>query len=231
MDTGFVGTSGFPIHLTVDGGTKSIKFNAFRTEEKSDAELKYLPRFIYVLYGTDDTTEDTSDVKDVYNTTTTTSNTTVTLVDPKTGNDTRPTLTITAPAGTYQSGDLVPITITGDEYIKASADATVEINDTSYKLSDLHSSTDGKFISFLYEVKEIDSATLTVQSVTGITDFFGNQASENMDVTGLSGVSITSPLLKNAVTDLTASYNADTQKLTFGITVNQDSHDQNLYKQ
>ncbi len=42
-------------------------------------------------------------------------------------------------------------------------------------------------------------------------------------------VNLTSPLLKNAVTDLTASYNADTQMLTFGITVNQDYRYQNLY--
>ena len=131
----------------------------------------------------------------------TTSNTTVTLVDPKTGNDTRPTLTVTAPAGTYKSGDLVPITITGDEYIKASDEATVEINDASYKLSDLHSSTDGKFISFLYEVKEIDSATLTVQSVTGITDFFGNPANE-VSGESISGVELATPQMKNAVESL-----------------------------
>lgn len=226
VDTGFVGTSGFPIHLTVGGGTKNIKFNAFRTEEKSDAELKYLPRFIYVLYGTDDTTEDTSNVKNVYYTNTTTSNTTVTLVDPKTGNDTRPTLTITAPAGTYKSGDLVPITITGDEYIKASADATVEINDTSYKLSDLHSSTDGKFISFLYEVKEIDSATLTVQSVTGITDFFGNDAKE---VSGapIPGVELATPQMKNAVERLGVTYTDGA--LHFTIAAKQDKAYQNFY--
>ncbi len=226
VDTGFVGTSGFPINLTVGGGTKNIKFNAFRTEEKPDAELKYLPRFIYVLYGTDDTTEDTSDVKNVYNTNTTTSNTTVTLVDPKTGNETKPTLTITAPAGTYKSGDLVPITITGDEYIKASADATVEINDTSYKLSDLHSSTDGKFISFLYEVKEIDDATLTVQSVTGITDFFGNDAKE---VSGapIPGVELATPQMKNAVERLGVTYTDGA--LRFDIAAKQDKAYQNFY--
>lgn len=226
VDTGFVGTSGFPIHLTVGGGTKNIKFNAFRTEEKSDAELKYLPRFIYVLYGTDDTTEDTSNVKHVYYTNTTTSNTTVTLVDPKTGNETKPTLTITAPAGTYKSGDLVPITITGDEYIKASADATVTINNTPYQLSDLHSSTDGKFISFLYEVKEIDSATLTVQSVTGITDFFGNDAKE---VSGapISGVELATPQMKNAVERLGVTYTDGA--LHFTIAAKQDEAYQNFY--
>ena len=226
VDTGFVGTSGFPINLTVGGGTKNIKFNAFRTEEKSDAELKYLPRFIYVLYGTDDTTTDTSNVKDVYYTTTTTSNTTVTLVDPKTGNETKPTLTITAPAGTYKSGDLVPITITGDEYIKASADATVTINNTPYQLSDLHSSTDGKFISFLYEVKEIDSATLTVQSVTGITDFFGNDAKE---VSGapISGVELATPQMKNAVERLGVTYTDGA--LHFTIAAKQDEAYQNFY--
>ena len=137
-----------------------------------------------------------------------------------------PTLTITAPAGTYKSGDLVSITITGDEYIKASADATVTINNTPYQLSDLHSSTDGKFISFLYEVKEIDSGTLTVQSVTGITDFFGNDAKE---VSGapISGVELATPQMKNAVERLGVTYTDGA--LHFTIAAKQDEAYQNFY--
>lgn len=157
----------------------------------------------------------------------TTSNTTVTLVDPKTGNETKPTLTITAPAGTYKSGDLVPITITGDEYIKASDGATVKINGKEYDLlNDLHSSTDGKFISFLYEVKEIDDATLTVQSVTGITDFFGNLANE-VSGESISGVELATPQMKNAVESLGVTY-AD-GALRFDIAAKQDKAYQNFY--
>ena len=222
VDTGFSGTSGFPINLTVGGETKNITFSAFRTTAKSEGELSYLPRFLYVLYGSDEETTNTTDTKAVNNTATTTSNTTVTLVDHKTADETKPTLTVTAPAGTYQSGDLIPITITGDEYIQATSNAKITINETEYTLSQLHGSTEGKFISLLYEVKEIDNSGLTI-SISGITDFFGNPANEvdNISVTptGGSNITLVSPLLKNAVESFTAEYENGT--VVFAITADQ----------
>lgn len=100
------------------------------------------------------------------------------------------------------------------------------INKTPYQLSDLHSSTDGKFISFLYEVKEIDDATLTVQSVTGITDFFGNPANE-VNGAPISGVELATPQMKNAVERLGVTYTDGA--LHFTIAAKQDEAYQNFY--
>ncbi len=223
--------NGFPINLPSGPETTTISFDAYLDRIRTDSALQSLPAYFTVPYGINTTVTEPGNSLENINTDTNgasgfVSNASVTLV-----NDGKaPQLTVTAPAGNYQSGDLIPINIHADEYIQTS-NAKITINGTKYNLSDLHASSSGKFISLLYEVKEFDSAGLTVSitSQSGITDFFGNQANENMDVTGLSGVSITSPLLKNAVTDLTASYNADTQMLTFGIAVNQDSSYQNLY--
>ena len=223
--------NGFPINLPSGPETTTISFDAYLDRIRTDSALQSLPAYFTVPYGINTTVTEPGNSLENINTDTNgasgfVSNASVTLVN----DGKNPQLTVTAPAGTYQSGDLIPINIHADEYIQTS-NAKITINGTEYNLSDLHASSSGKFISLLYEVKEFDSAGLTVSitSQSGITDFFGNQANENMDVTGLSGVSITSPLLKNAVTDLTASYNADTQMLTFGIAVNQDSSYQNLY--
>lgn len=223
--------NGFPIILPSGSDTTTISFDAYLDRIRTDSALQSLPAYFTVPYGIDTTVTEPGNPLENINTDTNgaagyVSNASVTLVNDGNG----PLLTVTAPAGTYQSGDLIPINIYADEYIQTN-NARITINGTEYNLSDLHASSSGKFISLLYEVKEFDSAGLTVSitSQSGITDFFGNQADENMDVTGLSGVSITSPLLKNGVTGLTASYNADTQKLTFGIAVNQDSRYQNLY--
>ena len=223
--------NGFPINLPSGPETTTISFDAYLDRIRTDSALQSLPAYFTVPYGINTTVTEPGNSLENINTDTNgasgfVSNASVTLVN----DGKNPQLTVTAPAGTYQSGDLIPINIHADEYIQTS-NAKITINGTEYNLSDLHASSSGKFISLLYEVKEFDSAGLTVSitSQSGITDFFGNQANENMDVTGLSGVSITSPLLKNAVTDLTASYKADTQMLTFGIAVNQDSSYQNLY--
>lgn len=225
--------NGFPINLPSGPETTTISFDAYLDRIRTDSALQSLPAYFTVPYGINTTVTEPGNSLENINTDTNgasgfVSNASVTLVN----DGKNPQLTVTAPAGNYQSGDLIPINIHADEYIQTS-NAKITINGTKYNLSDLHASSSGKFISLLYEVKEFDSAGLTVSitSQSGITDFFGNQANENINVTGLSGVSITSPLLKNAVTGLTASYNADTQKLTFGITVNQDSRYQNLYKQ
>ena len=223
--------NGFPIDLPSGSDTTKISFNAYREQIRETSTLHYLPASFIVPYGKDTTVTDLGNnfeniIMDTAGAIGYVSNASVTLVNDGNG----PLLTVTAPAGTYKSGDLIPINIYADEYIQTS-NAKITINGTEYNLSNLHATSSGKFISLLYEVKEFDSAGLTVSitNQSGITDFFGNQANENMNVTGLSGVSITSPLLKNAVTGLTAGYNADTQKLTFGITVNQDYRYQNLY--
>ena len=215
--------SGFPINLASGSATTTIQFDAYRDTEGYGA-LKYLPTYFIVPYGTSTDVTSTDDIQTAGLATGYISNSSVTLVD----DGIRPNLTVTAPAGTYQSGDLIPINIRADEYIDAS-EAKITINGTQYNLSNLHATSSGKFISLLYEVQEFDNPGLTVSiaSDSGITDFFGNAANE-VDTT-VSDVILTSPLLKNAVTDLTVNYDADSEQLSFGITVNQADAYQQLY--
>lgn len=230
-------TGNFPITLASGSGTTTISFTGLTDKfNSSDGKSCILPRrFSTVMCNsTSVTPAQIDDISNISQYTysidnfTSTTNCTINLVN----DNIKPTLAVSAPAGSYQSGDVIPITITGNEFIKVSDlnSAQITINNTPYSLSDLHASSSGKYISLFYEVKEIDNATLTVgvASNSGITDYWGNQANAVNNVT-VSGVSITSPLLKNAVTGLTANYNEDAGKLSFGITVNQDSRYQQLY--
>jgi hypothetical protein len=210
--------TGFPLTLN-NGETATISFRAYNDIPR-ETTVEYLPTSFLIPFGinTDVTTagDNGENLQYVTGITTTTSNVTVELVDHEVNS--KPTLTFTAPAGTYQSGDLVPITIQGNEYIETSPDATITINNTKYNLSDLHASTNGKFLSLLYQVKDVDGATLLISGVSGITDFFGNAANE-VNAT-VADVTLKSALMKNAVQSFTANY-AD-GKISFSITAKQD---------
>ena len=227
--------TGFPINNLASSDstnpkTTIISFNAFNAKPGSTSStiLTHLPTTFYAYYYNDPeatTYDETNRNNNVVNAIGYVSNASISLVN----DNTKPTLTISAPAGEYKSGDLVPITITADEYIHVDDNATVTINNEPYDLlDDLHSSSDGKFISFLYEVKEIDSGTLTVQSVTGITDFFDNNA-EEVDGEPIDGITLDTPLLKNAVEDFTADYDEGNDEITFEITAKQHEEYQTLY--
>ena len=144
---------------------------------------------------------------------------------------TKPSLTVSALEGNYRSGDVIPITITGNEFIKVDNldNAKIKINDAEYSLRDLHASSSGKYITLFYEVKEIDAGTLTVGIPEGtITDYWENGNTEVNNET-VDGVNITTPVLKNAVTGLSASYNVSTGEVEFSIAVSQVEQYRNLY--
>ena len=131
-------------------------------------------------------------------------------------------VTVSAPAGEYQSGDLIPIQITADEYIQRNDNAAITINGESYLLSDLHASSSGKFLSLLYEVQPFDTQSLIISlsSDCGITDIFGNPVNEVNGVT-LPDITLVAPLVKNAPTGLTASA-FDDSGITFTVTADDD---------
>lgn len=199
----------FPITLK-PGSETTISFTGFTDQHNSSNGKSYIvPRKISdALCKDDKVTPDNIASADIGNYThsindfTTTTDCDIDLMDDGTG----PKLTITAPAGNYQSGDVIPVTITGNEFIKATDSTRITINGDDYLLKELHGSTSGKYITFFYEVKEIDDAGLTINGISGITDYWDNQANENLDTDDLDNISITSPLLKNAVTGLTAVY-------------------------
>ena len=227
--------TGFPINNlassdTTNPKTTIISFNAFNAKPGSTSStiLTHLPTTFYAYYYDDPNATEYNETRvnnNVVNAIGYVSNASISLVN----DSTKPTLTISAPAGEYKSGDLIPINIHADEYIDASG-AKITINGTEYDLNDLHASSSGKFISLLYEVKEIDSRTLTVQSVTGITDFFNNDA-EEVDGEAIDDVTLDTPLLKNAVDEFEVKYEDGT--LNFTITAKHDADDkyQTLYSQ
>lgn len=222
----------FPITLK-PGSETTISFTGFTDQHNSSNGKSYIvPRRISdALCKDDKVTPDNIASADIGNYThsindfTTTTDCDIDLMDDGTG----PKLTITAPAGNYQSGDVIPITITGNEFIQATDDTKITINGDEYSLEDLHGSTSGKYITLFYEVKEIDDAGLTINGISGITDYWDNQANENLDTDDLGNISITSPLLKNAVTGLTAVYDENSGAVNFNITVNQHEKYQTLY--
>ncbi len=232
--------SGFPLNLASGSGTADIAYDMVSTSPTSASSssiLTYPLNFLLHLYFCKDDSVKWNEISDgdldetytygVNTYTATTSNVSYSLVDD--AND--PTLTVSAPGGEYRSGDVIPITITGNEFIKVDNldNAKIKINDAEYSLRDLHASSSGKYITLFYEVKEIDAGTLTVGIPEGaITDFWGNKNTEVNNVT-VDDVNITTPVLKNAVTGLSASYNESTGEVEFSIEVSQVEQYRNLY--
>lgn len=139
---------------------------------------------------------------------------------------TPPDLTVSAPKKTYQSGDVIPITITGNEFIQANSKTKITINGYDYSLEELHGSTSGKYITFFYEVKEFDNDGLTVAVNSGITDYWGNSA--EVDAT-VSGVTLETPIVENAVENLDVTYDESGKALNFSISADQNPKYQQMY--
>ena len=226
--------NGFPLNLPPNGETTDISYDMISTTTSSYSPVYPLNFLLSLTLCKDDTVKwdqiSDGDYEGTYvyyvnGYTATTTQSSFELVD----DGKSPYLTVTAPAGNYQSGDVIPITITGDEFIQASENSEITINGTPYTLGELHGSTSGKYITFFYEVKEIDDAGLTINGFSGISDYWYNQANENLDTDDLDNITLTSPLLKNAVTDLTAVYDGSSSAMNFNITVNQHEKYQLLY--
>lgn len=229
--------NGFPLNLPSGNSTADISYDMISIVTSSYPEVYPLDVLLNLTICKDDTVQwdqiSDGDFDETYTYyvngyTATTTKSSFELVN----DGEAPTLTVSAPAGTYQSGDVIPITITGNEFIKVDnlANTYITINGTRYSLSDLHASSSGKYITLFYEVKEIDNGILTVgiAANSGITDYWGNGNTEVNNVT-IGGVNITTPVLKNAVTGLTASYNKEAEAINFAISTKQDDEYKTLY--
>ena len=134
--------------------------------------------------------------------TTKNSNVTAMLVDTD-----NPTIqSVTAPAGTYASGQHVPITVTFNEFVNLS-NATVTINGKVYSAAELSMNNYGITAMLWYPVQDADDTTVTVNGMTGVEDVFGH----TLDTTpyqsnSIAGVELKSVLMRNAPTALTATY-------------------------
>ena len=226
--------SGFPLNIP-SGNSSTIAYDMISTAPSTTTLIYSLNPLLYLVFcRNEDVTwsQANSDRNETYtyrvNTyKAITSDVSYSLIK----DENNPILTVSAPEDEYRSGDVIPITITGNEFIEVKDldAATITINDAEYSLSDLPASSSGKYITLFYEVKEIDAGTLTVGIPEGtITDFWGNKNTEVNNKT-VDGVNITTPVLKNAVTGLSASYNVSTGEVEFSIETNQDEKYRTLY--
>ena len=134
--------------------------------------------------------------------TTKNSNVTARLVDTD-----NPTIqSVTAPAGTYASGQHVPITVTFNEFVDLRS-AIVTINGKEYSADVLSMNNYGVTAMLWYPVQDMDATTVTVNGMTGVEDVFGHTLDTALyQSDSISDVTLKSVLMRNAPTALTATY-------------------------
>ena len=116
-----------------------------------------------------------------------------------------PTLkSATTPSGTYRPGQLVPVVLAFDELVYVSDSASIKIGGKPFTPDDLHMSKAGNQLMFWYPVQKVDGAEVTITSLTGITDIFGNEAKINGETA--AGATLESARMRDAATGLSAAY-------------------------
>ncbi len=131
-----------------------------------------------------------------------TSNVTAELLDMD-----NPTIqSVTATAGTYASGQHVPITVTFNEFVDLRG-ATVTINGEEYTADALSMNDYGVTAMLWYPVQDADDTTVIVNGMTGVEDVFGHELDTALYQSDpITGVELKSVLMRNAPTELTATY-------------------------
>ena len=134
--------------------------------------------------------------------TTKNSNVSATLLD----TDTPTIQSVTAPAGTYTSGQHVPITVTFNEFVDLS-NASVTINGKVYSAAELSMNKYGVTAMLWYPVQDADVTAVIVNGMTGVEDVFGHTLDTTLyQSDSIAGVTLKSVLMRNAPTALTATY-------------------------
>ena len=137
-----------------------------------------------------------------------------------------PTLkSATTPSGTYRPGQLVPVVLAFDELVYVKDDAKITINDKEFTPDDLHMSKAGNQLMFWYPVQKVDGKQVTITSLTGITDIFGNAA----EIIGepASGATLESARMRDAATGLSAAY--ENGQATVTVTLSEEEAYKNKY--
>ena len=155
--------------------------------------------------------------------TTKNSNVTAMLVDTD-----NPTIqSVTAPEGTYASGQHVPITVTFNEFVNLS-NATVTINGKVYSAAELSMNNYGVTAMLWYPVQDADDTTVTVNGMTGVEDVFGHTLDTSLyPSNSIADVTLKSVLMRNAPTALTADY--DNGKASFTMNANMEQAYKTVY--
>ena len=182
-------------NCTIKNGSTVSIFLQSTTKNRVD-EKYYLPFELYLnfdkVYGGHLGTSAT--VK--------TSNATAELLD----TDSPTIQSVTATAGTYASGQYVPITVTFNEFVDL-RNASVTINGKDYSAAELSMNDYGVTAMLWYPVQDADDTTVTVSSMTGVEDVFGNELDTALyQGDSIAKVELKSVLMRNAPTELTAAY-------------------------
>ena len=74
---------------------------------------------------------------------------------------------VSVPAGVYRSGEVVPVTVELDNYVKADANTVLTVNGESCALLDA-TNTETKKLTFGYTVKAMDTGAVNVTALTGL---------------------------------------------------------------
>ena len=174
------------------GDTVSISLQS--TTQNRGAQQYYLPFELYLKNVNRDNQNST--------TTAQTSNVTAELLDTD-----KPTIqSVTAPEGTYASGQHVPITVTFSEFVDL-RNARVTINGEEYTAAELSMNSCGVTAMLWYPVQDADDTTVTVNGMTGVEDVFGHELDTALYQSDpITGVELKSVLMRNAPTELTATY-------------------------
>ena len=113
---------------------------------------------------------------------------------------------VTAPEGTYASGQHVPITVTFNEFVDL-RNARVTINGEEYTAAALSMNDYGVTAMLWYPVQDADDTTVTVNGMTGVEDVFGHPLdTAHYPSEPIADVALKSVLMRNAPTTLTATY-------------------------
>ena len=174
------------------GSTVSISLQS--TTQNREGQQYYLPFELYLKNVNRDIQNSTTSAK--------TSNATAELLDTD-----APTIqSVTATEGTYASGQHVPITVTFSEFVDLRS-ARVTINGEEYTAAALSMNDYGVTAMLWYPVQDVDATTVTVNGMTGVEDVFGHPLdTAHYTSAPINGVTLKSVLMRNAPTELTATY-------------------------
>ena len=196
------------------GSTVSISLQS-TTQNRGDQQY-YLPFELYL--NADKVCE-----RQYTSATVKTSNVTARLVD----TDNPIIQSVMAPAGTYASGQHVPITVTFNEFVKLS-NASVTINGEEYSAAALSMNSCGVTAMLWYPVQDADATMVIVNSMTGVKDVFGHALDPAHYLSKpITGVALKSVLMRNAPTALTADY--ANGKASFTMNANMEQAYKNVY--
>lgn len=199
---------------TINKGEKVVISLQSTTQNRGNQQY-WLPFRLYMKSVIDDQQYATATVN--------TSNVTAELLDTD-----APTIqSVTAPAGTYASGQHVPITVTFNEFVNL-GNARVTINGKEYTAAELSMNDYGVTAMLWYPVQDADATTVTVNGMTGVKDVFDHPLdTTDYQIDPIADVELKSVLMRNAPTALTATY--ATGKASFTMNANMEQAYKTVY--